>query len=69
MWIIVTWQCISPEVIVKGFKNCCIFTAMRVMVICCGMAVKRMGMLGISVRNMKTLTVKMKTVTPIGKGR
>ena len=35
----------------------------------CGMAVKRMGMLGVSVRKMKALTVKMETVTLIGKGR
>ena len=27
--------------------------------ICCGMAVKRMGMLRVSVRKMKALTVKM----------
>jgi len=38
------------------------------MMICCGMAVRRMGMLGVSVREMKTLTVKMETVTLIGKG-
>ena len=37
--------------------------------ICRGWAVKRMGMLGVSVRKMKALTVKMKTVTLIGKGR
>jgi len=23
MHIITTWQCISPQVIVKGFKQCC----------------------------------------------
>jgi hypothetical protein len=33
------------------------------------MAEKRMGMLGVSVREMKALTVKMETVTLIGKGR
>ena len=27
MWIITAWQCISPEVILKGFKKCCIFNA------------------------------------------
>jgi hypothetical protein len=27
MWIITTWQNISPEVIVKGCKKCCISTA------------------------------------------
>ena len=36
--------------------------------ICCGMLVKR-DMLGVSVRKMKALTVKMETVTLIGKGR
>jgi hypothetical protein len=33
---------------------------------CCGMAVKRMGMLVVSVRNMKALTVKMEAMTLIG---
>jgi hypothetical protein len=33
------------------------------MVICGGMAVKGMGMLGVSVRGMKALTVKMETDT------
>lgn len=35
------------------------------MVICCGMAVKRMGKLGVSVRNVKAL----ETVTLTGKDR
>jgi hypothetical protein len=39
------------------------------MMICCGMAGKRVGMLGVSVRNIKALTVKMETVTLFGKGR
>jgi hypothetical protein len=39
------------------------------MVICYGMAVKGMGMLGVSVTKMKAVTVKMETVTLIGKGR
>jgi hypothetical protein len=38
------------------------------MIICGGMTVKRMGLLRVSVRKM-TLTVKMETVTLIGKGR
>jgi hypothetical protein len=33
------------------------------------MAVKRMGMLGVNVRKMKSLTVEMETVTLIGEGR
>ena len=28
MWIITTWQRISPELTVKGFKKCCIPSAM-----------------------------------------
>jgi hypothetical protein len=39
------------------------------LMICCGIAVTRMEMLGVSVRKMKALTVKMETVTLIGKGR
>jgi len=39
------------------------------MMICRGMAVKWMGMLGVSVREMKTLIVKMETVTLLSKGR
>jgi hypothetical protein len=30
LWIITAWQHISPEVIVKGFKKCCISNAMDV---------------------------------------
>jgi len=39
------------------------------MVICCGMAGKGMGMLGVSVRKMKAVTVRMETMTLTGKGR
>jgi hypothetical protein len=35
----------------------------------CGMAIKRMGMLGVSVRKMKALTVMIETGTLIGNGR
>jgi hypothetical protein len=42
---------------------------MGLMVICCGMAVKRIGMLGVSVRKMTALTVKMQIVTLIGRCR
>jgi hypothetical protein len=42
---------------------------MGLIMTCCGMAVKRMGVLGVSVRKMKALNVKMETVTLIGKGR
>jgi len=27
MWIIMAWQCLSPDANVKGFKKCCISTA------------------------------------------
>jgi hypothetical protein len=47
---------------VKGVKSCCISNVLDgLMMICCIMAV--------SVRKMKVLTVKMETVTVIGKGR
>ena len=39
------------------------------MMVRCGMLVKRMGMLGVSVRKTKAPTVKMETVTLSGKGR
>jgi hypothetical protein len=57
LWIITAWQCISPEVALKGVKNCCIYPVqwMGLMMVCGGMAVKRMGMLGVSVRKMKAL--------------
>jgi hypothetical protein len=42
---------------------------MGLMMVCCGMVVKRLGILGVSVREMKALTVKMETVTPTGEGR
>jgi len=42
---------------------------MRLMTICCGMAVKRMRKLGASDRKMKAPNVKMEAVTLIGKGR
>jgi len=36
---------------------------MGLMMMCCGMAVNSVGMLGVSVRGMKVLTVKMERVT------
>jgi hypothetical protein len=39
------------------------------LMICCGMAVKRVAMLGVSVRKMKTLTVRMETVTLFARDR
>jgi len=64
------WKCISPKVIVKGVKKCLISIAVvGTSNDSCGMAVKRMGVLGVSVKMMMTLTLKMETVTLIGKGR
>jgi hypothetical protein len=40
---------------------------MRLMMICCGMAGKRKGMLELRVRKMKALTVKTETVILVGK--
>jgi len=68
MWIIIARLCISPEVNEQGFTKCFISTSMRLLVICCGMALKRMGMLGFRVRKMKARIVKMEIVTLIGKG-
>jgi hypothetical protein len=42
---------------------------MGLMMICCGMAMRRMGMPRVSVRKIKALTVKMVTVKITGKGR
>jgi len=66
MWIITAWQHASPGVTVK----CVVYPVhcMGLMMICCGMAMKRLGMLGVSVREMKALTLKMETVTLIDKG-
>ena len=70
MWVITAWQHISPEVIVKGAKMCCMSNAVfGTNCDSCGMGVKRMGMLGVSVRMMKAPTMKMETVTLTGKGR
>jgi hypothetical protein len=61
----------SMAVILKGFKKCCISNAVEGTDEwwCCRMTVKRVGMLGVSVRKRKALIVRMGTVTLIGKGR
>jgi len=41
---------------------------MRMITICCGIALKRMGMLGVSVRKMKAPTLKMEMATLISTG-
>jgi hypothetical protein len=42
---------------------------MRLMIISCRMAVKRIGMCGVRVRKRKALAMKMKTLTLVGTGR
>jgi hypothetical protein len=62
VWIITAWQHISPVVIVKDVRKCCISRSVDgTDDDICGMIVKRMGMLGVSVRKMKALTVKTET--------
>jgi hypothetical protein len=47
MWIIKAWQCISPTVILNGFKKCCISNAVDESDDdSCGMVMQRMGILG-----------------------
>jgi hypothetical protein len=63
------WQHISPERIVKGFKKCLYpLHWLGLIMIRCGITVKRMRMLGVGVRKIKALTVKMESVTLFGKG-
>jgi hypothetical protein len=57
MRITMAWQRSTPEVNVTRFKKCQIFIQWMKL-ICCGMAVKRMGKF--CVRTMKALTVKKK---------
>ena len=56
MSVITAWQYISSEVTVKGVKKCRISMQWKGVMMCCGMAVRRMFMLGVSVRKMKALT-------------
>ena len=53
----------------KGFKKCCISNAIDGTNDSCGVAERRMEMLGVSVRKMKALTVKVEAGTVIGNGR
>ena len=50
----------------KGFLRTALYPMQWIR---CEMAVKRIGMLGVGVRKMKALTVKMETVILISKGR
>jgi hypothetical protein len=55
------WQFISPEVTAKAPRQW-----MGLIMLYCGMTVKKMQMLGVSLRKMKALTVLMEVVTLIG---
>jgi len=48
--IITTWLCMSPEVIVKALNSSVYPVQWMGLIICCGMSVKRMRMLALSVR-------------------
>ena len=61
-------QCISPEIIMKGFKRCCVSSALEETdddLLWNGS--EEDGI--VNVRKMKALTVQMETVRMIGKGR
>jgi len=63
------WQCLSPQVSVRSFNKCSMSKSVDEIndMLCNGP--EEMGMLGVSVRKMTALSVKMVTVTPIGKDR
>jgi hypothetical protein len=66
MWIITAWQHISSVVNVTVLRSAMyLMHSMRLIMTCCGIKVKRMGMSEDSVRKMKALTV---TVILTGKG-
>jgi len=66
MWNITAWQCISPEVTVKGVTECCMSNVVDGTdgeVLWNGSAEDGSGV------KMKALTVNMETVTLTDKGR
>jgi hypothetical protein len=66
VWFIREWQCISPEVTVKGFKKCCISSVVD------GtdddMLWNGSEEDGYECMKMKALTMKMETLTLTGRG-
>jgi hypothetical protein len=68
-WIVTTWLWMSPEVIKKALNSAVYPVQWMGLMICCGMSVKRMGMLALSVRKVKVQTVRMERLTLIGKGQ
>jgi hypothetical protein len=68
MWIITLWHFISPEVNVKGFKKCCISTALDETdgdMLWNGS--EEDGNVRSECEGMQALTVKMETVTLFGR--
>jgi len=64
------WQCISPEMTVKGSRKCCVSDTVNGtdgVMLWNGTA--ESGVLGVSVRKMKALTVKVETVILTDKAR
>jgi len=56
VWIITAWKYISPEVLRRVLRGAVhSMQWMRLMVICCGMAVKRMGMSEVGVPRLEWL--------------
>jgi hypothetical protein len=53
-----TWQHISPDVVAKGFRKCCISNGILTDDMLWNGSVERMGMLGVSARKRKAPTVK-----------
>jgi len=68
MWI-TAWEDILQGVCERKGSAAYTVKCERLMVICWGMAVKRMGALGVSMRKVKVVPVKMETQTLIGKER
>lgn len=57
-WIITAWYNVSPEVTVKNLQKCCISSTLDgTVVYVFGVAVKRLGMLTVSVRKMTVVLV------------
>jgi hypothetical protein len=68
-WLIMTRQCFSAEMFVKGFKMCCISSAVDGTDDMLWKGSEEDGNVRSECEKMKALTVKGKTVTLIGKGR
>jgi hypothetical protein len=58
-----------PEVIMKALNSAVYPVQWMGLMIFCGMSVKQMGMLALSVRKVKAQTVRMERLTLIGKGQ